>query len=55
MKKLQKQYYYSSDGIKKINCYKLNIPKILINQAGFQDNDEINIRVEDNKIIIEKK
>lgn len=56
MAKLAKQMYYSaSKGEKKINCYKLNIPKAIVKQTDFKDGDELKITVKDNKMIIEKK
>lgn len=54
MKKLNKMYYYNSKGEKKLNCYYTNIPKELVEKTDLQDK-EINIRMENNKIIIEKK
>ena len=33
MAKLNKQYYYSSKGEKKVNCYKLNISKRLLEEG----------------------
>ena len=56
MPKLAKQMYYSvSKGEKKINCYKLNIPKKIVEQTNFKDGDELKISVKDNKIVIEKQ
>lgn len=56
MAKLAKQMYYSvSRGEKKVNCYKLNIPKKIVEQTNFRDGDELKITVKDNKIIVEKK
>ena len=56
MAKLAKQMYYSvSKGEKKINCYKLNIPKAIVKQTDLKDGDELKITAKDNKIIIEKK
>ena len=55
MAKLSKQMYRSvKTGEKKLNCYKLNIPKAIVNKANFKDGDELKILVKDNKIIIEK-
>lgn len=54
MTKLAKQMYYNAKGEHKINCYKVNIPKRIIKQTDFKDDEEINIIVKDNKIIIEK-
>lgn len=52
MQKLAKQYYYSQKGERKINCYKVNLSKELIKQAELDDNKEIIIIAEKNKIII---
>lgn len=54
MKKLHKMYYYTSKGEKKLNCYYTNLPKELVEKANLQDK-EIQIRLENNKIIIEAK
>jgi len=53
--KLAKQYYYSANGEKKINCYKINLSKEIIKEAGISEEDNIQIYVEKSKIIIEKK
>lgn len=52
--KLTKQYYYSAKGEKKINCFKINLSKELVEEAKIKEDDEIKIYVKDNKIIIEK-
>lgn len=54
MTKLNKMYYYTSKGEKKLNCYNVPIPKIMVEQAKL-DNVEIQIKVENKKIIIESK
>lgn len=54
MAKLNKLYYYTRNGEKRINCYAVHISKDIINKANIKDNDEIKIEVKDNKIIIEK-
>lgn len=54
MAKLNKLHYYTSNGEKKVNCYTVSIPKRLVEETKLEDTD-INIRVENNKIIIEKK
>ena len=53
MPKLAKQYYFNAKGEKKINCYKVNISKQIIDKTNLED-EEIKIVVKDNKIIIEK-
>ena len=56
MAKLAKQMYYSaSKGEKKINCYKINIPKRIIEQVNFKDGDELIFIVKNNELIIKKK
>lgn len=42
-------------GEKKINSYKLNIPKAVIEQTNFENGDDLKITAKDNKIILEKK
>lgn len=54
MKKLNKMYYYTKEGKKKLNCYYIPIPKQMVEEAGLE-NIEIQIRVENGKIIIESK
>jgi len=54
MTKLNKMYYYTSKGEKKLNCYNVPIPKIMVEKAEL-DNVEIQIKVENKKIIIESK
>lgn len=54
MAKLTKQMYYKADGSKRINCYKVAIPKDIVKQANIQDDDEIKVYAGENKIIIEK-
>lgn len=55
MSKLAKQYYYSATtGEKKIQCYKIMIPKELLNHTNIKPDNEIKVYVKDGKIIIEK-
>ena len=55
MARLSKNMYRSlKTGEKKINSYKINIPKKIIEQVNFKDGDELKFIVKDNKIIIEK-
>lgn len=54
MTKLNKMYYYTSTGEKKINCYYIPIPKVIAEQAQLE-NISLVIRAEKGKIIIEKK
>lgn len=54
MAKLNKMYYYTSKGEKKLNCYNIPIPKELVEQANLQ-NVDIKWKVEGNKLILERK
>ncbi len=53
--KLVQQKYYTASGLAKVNCYKLNISKKHLEDAGIKDTDELEIYTEGNKIIIRKK
>lgn len=53
MTKLAKQYYLNAKGEKKVNCYKLNLSKQLVDKTDLEDK-EIKIITKDNKIIIER-
>lgn len=54
MPKLVKQMYYNRDGVEKINCYHIYIPRELAEQTGLEKEDNVSIKAEGNKIIIEK-
>lgn len=54
MAKLNKMYYYTSTGEKKLNCYTIPVSKDLVEKAGLVGAD-VQLRVEGNKIIIERK
>ena len=53
MPKLAKQYYFNAKGEKKVNCYKINISKQIVDKTDLEDK-KIKIVVKDNKIIIER-
>jgi hypothetical protein len=53
MPKLAKQYYLNAKGERKVNCYKVNISKQIIDKTNLEDK-EIKITIKDNKIIIER-
>lgn len=53
MAKLNKMYYYTSKGEKKLNCYNIAIPKELVHQAQLEDK-EIQLKVENDKIVLKK-
>ena len=52
--KLIKQNYYTAQGEKKINTYKVAVPKVIVEESGITDKDEIYAYAEKGKIIIEK-
>ena len=53
--KLVPQKYYTASGVTKVNCYKINISKKYLEEAGINEKDDLKINVEGNKIIITKK
>lgn len=55
MAKLNKIYYYTSKKEKKLNCYHIILSKEMVKKAGLGENEELNIKAENGKIIIEKK
>lgn len=55
MGKLNKQVYYNSKGEKKINCYHIIVSKEIVAKAGINEDDEIEVKAKDKKIIVEKK
>ena len=54
MAKLAKQYYYNHKGERKINCFKINIAKEIVEKAGIGNDDEVKVYSIKGKIIIEK-
>lgn len=54
MAKLNKQFYYTKDGDKKINCYHILVPRTIVDATNIKDNDELKVYSKNNKIIIEK-
>lgn len=52
--RLVAQKYYTASGVAKINCYKLNISKKHLDEAGINEKDDLKVYVEENKIIIKK-
>lgn len=54
MAKLNPMYYYTSKKEKKLNCYTIPIPKAIVEQANLENSD-LKLRVENGKIIIERK
>lgn len=55
MSKLAKIMYSTAKGERKLNCYVKNIPKEIVKQAGINENDDLLVRAEKGKIIIERK
>jgi len=53
--KLNKQVYYNSKGEKKINCYHIIVSKEVVAKAGINEDDEIEVKAVDKKIVVEKK
>lgn len=54
MQKLVKQNYTTNKGIKKVNCYKVNISKEIVNEVKFDENTYLKVYAKDGKIILEK-
>lgn len=54
MAKINKMYYYTAKREKKLNCYYVNIPKVLVEKVGLQDKEVI-VKQDGDKIIIEKE
>lgn len=52
--KLNKNYYYRKNE-RVVNCYYVRISKEMLKKTNINENDEIKISVENNKIIIEKR
>ena len=55
MAKLTKNQYRTLKGDIKVNCYKANIPKEIINESSIVPEKDIIIYAKENKIIIENK
>ena len=53
--KLKKMHYMTMKGIKKINCYYVNIPKQLIKEAKLDDTKEMEVIAKNKEIIIREK
>lgn len=53
--RLVAQKYYTASGVTKVNCYKINISKKFLEEAGIKETDDLEIYTEGNKIIIIKK
>lgn len=53
MTKFNRNYYYTSKREKKLNCYYINIPRVIVEKADMQDKD-LEIKEENGKIIIDK-
>ena len=55
MPKLNKMYYYTPKGERKLNCYRIIIPKEEVLKANINDTDELKVVARDGKLIIEKE
>ncbi len=55
MQKLKKIKYRTLKGEIKTNCYKITLSKEIVNKDGFTEDTILEIRADDDKIIIEKK
>lgn len=55
MAKLNKQYYYTSKGEKKINCYHIIVTKDILKKAGIEEDDELSIYADYGTIVVAKK
>lgn len=54
MQKIKKNYYYGKNGEKKINSYMVYISKKIIKDSNIKETDNLDVRAEKDKIIIEK-
>lgn len=54
MAKMNKMYYYTSKGERKLNCYNVVIPKELVEKLKLEDK-EIEVKIENNKLVVDKK
>ena len=52
MAKLNKMYYYTKSE-KKLNCYYINIPKVLVEKMGLQDK-EVEVKQDGDRIVIQE-
>lgn len=55
MPKLNAMKYITASGERRINCYRIIIPKEVVKDAAIKDTDDLIVRAAKNKIIIEKK
>lgn len=55
MAKLTKQYYYNKEHEKKVNCYHINLSKEIVKESMINEDDELVIYSDYDRIIIEKK
>lgn len=55
MARLGKQMYFNAKGEKKVNCYKVNIPKEVVEKSGIKETENIKTRAENGRIIIERE
>ena len=53
--KLVAQRYLNASGEKKVNCYKINISKKYLEEAGIKEDDDLVMYVQGDKIVVKKK
>lgn len=54
MPKLREQKYKHADGSTHVNCYNLSITRKVAEMAGFNPADELAVRAENGRIIVER-
>ena len=54
MPKLAKNKYRTLGGEVKVNSYLISIPKKVVSETNIKETDNLKVRAENNKIIIEK-
>lgn len=55
MPKLVKNMWTNSKGERKLNCYSVTVPKEIVQQTNINENDELLVYADNEKIIIEKE
>lgn len=55
MPRLNKRYYLTSTGERKLNCYQIILPKDEVYKAGLNEKDDLIVVAEKDKLIIKKK
>lgn len=55
MPKLNKRYFYTAEGKRKLNCYQIIIPKDLVYKTKIKEDDDLVVVAEGNELVIRKK